>query len=104
MPMPMSVLRKQAQPGGRKRSARAVNDGLDGRSERQASGRGHSRAAGFTKRPDILSTFPWRASARWCSLATAYRRVAVRVWGWVASPNVLRVQSLPLLASLLRCV
>ena len=29
VPMPTSVLRKQAQPGGRKRSARAVNGGLD---------------------------------------------------------------------------
>jgi len=46
VPMPTSVLRKQAQPGGRKRSARAVNGGLDGRRERQASGRGHPRAHG----------------------------------------------------------
>jgi len=58
----------------------------------------------ITESADILSAFPWRASIRWCSLATSCRRVAVRVWGWVASPNVLRVQSLPLLASLLRCV
>ncbi len=45
VPMPASVLWKQAMPGGRKRSGQAVNDGLDGRSERQASGRGHPRAA-----------------------------------------------------------
>ena len=65
--MPTSVLRKQAQPGGRKRSARAVNGGLDGRRERQASGRGYARAAAcFTENADIVSAFPWRASARWC--------------------------------------
>ncbi len=59
MPMPTSVLRKQAQPGGRKRSARAANGGLDGRRERQASGRGCSRAAaGFMKSTDIVSIFP----------------------------------------------
>ena len=53
--MPTSVLRKQAQPGGRKRSARAVNGGLDGRRERQASGHGYSRAAAcFTERLGIL--------------------------------------------------
>ena len=45
--MPTSVLRKQAQPGGRKRSARAVNGGPDGRRERQASGQGYSRAAAY---------------------------------------------------------
>ena len=42
--MPLSVLRKQAQPGGRKRCARAVNGGPDGRRERQAKGQGQLRA------------------------------------------------------------
>ena len=55
MPMPTSVLRKQAQPGGRKRSARAVNGGPDGRRERQASGRGYSRAAAAALRKDWAS-------------------------------------------------
>ena len=65
--MPTGVLRKQAQPGGRKRTARAVNGGLDGRRERQANGRGYARAAAcFTENTDIVSAFPWRASARWC--------------------------------------
>jgi hypothetical protein len=33
----------------------------------------------FTENADILSAFPWRASARWYSLATSCRRVAVSV-------------------------
>jgi len=44
VPMPTSELRKRAKPGGR--TARAVNEGPEGLSERLASGRGHPRAAG----------------------------------------------------------
>ena len=106
MPMPMSVLRKQAQPGGRKRSARAVNDGLDGRSERQASGRGHPRAAaswlhGKTRHPVGLSLAGLRPLVLIGDILSPGGSKGV---GLVASPNVLRVQSLPLLAFLLRYV
>jgi len=69
--MPTSVLRKQAQPGGQKRSALAVNDGPDGRHERQASGQGHPRADGWlalrkarASSPTFLGAEPCEAEVR----------------------------------------
>ncbi len=42
----------------------------------------------FTENADIVSAFPWRASARWCSLAASCRRVAVGVGGRAAAGNM----------------
>jgi hypothetical protein len=82
VPVPTSVLWKQAKPGGRKRSAQAVNDGPDGRSERQASGHGHPRAAAAAtvrKEPTSCRPFlggPPPAGADWRLPAAGWQLVA----------------------------